>query len=243
LKIENFAFGIYGEGPARVRHGIGGKVTHANDTGDMARQQRSSKMPSTRVTLLARIRHSSDAEAWTTFVDLYTPLVYNFCRGRDLQDADSRDVTQQVLAIIHRTIGKFEYNQERGRFRNWLGAVTSHEISRHLRRDRRPGKGVGDGWGDDIAALSSAAVDPSWAEEFNAYIFRLALTRIQREFTAEEWHAFELTWLKELKPGEVAKKMDQKSAWVYKTKFKVIERLKKELDFLTSDAAMFHKPS
>jgi RNA polymerase sigma factor (sigma-70 family) len=232
-------------GPTTVdRPWLGDEITYANDTSEMARQHRSSKkMPSTRVTLLARIRQSSDAEAWTTFVDLYTPLVYNFCRGRDLQDADSRDVTQQVLAIIHRTIARFEYNQERGRFRNWLGAVTAHEISRHLRKERRPGKGVGDGWGDDMAELSSAAVDPSWAEEFNAYIFQLALARIQPEFSAVEWQAFEQTWLKELKPLEVAKKMNQKSAWVYKTKFRVIERLKKELDFLTSDAAMFHKPT
>ncbi len=159
----------------------------------MARQ-RTSKPPSTHVTLLVRLRENGDAAAWRMFVDLYTPLVYRYCRNRNLQDADSRDVTQQVLVIVHRTIGKFEYNRERGRFRNWLGAVTAHEISRHQRRDRRPGKGVGDGWGDDMAELSSAAVDPKWAEEFNSYIFQLALSRIQPEFEHDVWRAFDLTW-------------------------------------------------
>jgi RNA polymerase sigma factor (sigma-70 family) len=209
----------------------------------MARPSRTTRPPSTQVTLLTRLRDNADAEAWRTFVDLYTPLVYRFCRSRNLQDADSRDVTQQVLAIVHQTIGRFEYDRERGRFRHWLGAVTAHEISRHQRKDRRPGKGAGEGRGDDIAALASAAVDPKWAEEFNSYIFQLALTRIRPEFDSETWQAFDLTWVNDVKPREAAAKLGKPSAWVYKARYKVIERLRTELEFLTSDAAMFHKPS
>jgi RNA polymerase sigma-70 factor (ECF subfamily) len=201
------------------------------------------KPPSTRITLLARLRATGDAEAWTTFVDLYTTLVYRFCRSRNLQDADARDVTQQVLAIVHKTIDKFEYDRERGKFRNWLGAVTAHEISRHQRKDRRPGKGAGDGRGNDLASLSSAAVDPKWAEEFNAYIFQLALTRIRPEFNDDVWQAFELSWLNDVAPREAAARIGRPPAWIYKARYKVIERLRKELEFLTSDAAMFHKPS
>ena len=66
------------------------------------------------VTLLARLRHDGDAEAWKTFVNLYTPLVFRSAASRGLQDADARDVTQQVLAIVHRTIGKFEYDRAAG---------------------------------------------------------------------------------------------------------------------------------
>jgi RNA polymerase sigma-70 factor (ECF subfamily) len=195
------------------------------------------------VTLLARLRHEGDAEAWRTFVDLYTPLVYRFCRSRGLQDADSRDVSQQVLASVHRAIGKFEYNRERGRFRNWLGAVTSHEIQRYQRKERRPGKGVGEGWGNDIAELSSAAVDPTWVEEFNSYIFQLALERIRPEFEADVWEAFDLTWIRDVKPRDAAEKLGKTSGWIYKARYKVIERLRKELEYLSSDAAVFHKPT
>jgi len=209
----------------------------------MTRRPRTTRPPSTHITLLARLRKDGDAEAWTTFVDLYTPLVYRFCRRRNLQDADARDVTQQVLAIVHRSIGKFEYNRERGRFRNWLGAVTAHEISRHQRRDRRPGKGVGDGWGDDVAALSSAAVDPSWSEEFNSYIFQLALERIQTQFEPDVWQAFDLTWLGDVKTREASAKIGKPAAWIYKARYRVLEQLRKELEFLTSDAAIFHKPA
>jgi RNA polymerase sigma-70 factor, ECF subfamily len=209
----------------------------------MADKQRFTKPPSTRITLLARLRHEGDAQAWTTFVDLYTPLVFRYCRNRNLQDADARDVAQQVLAAVYQFIGKFEYDREKGRFRNWLGAVTAHEISRHQRKERRPGKGVGEGWGDELAKLATASADPVWVEEFNSYIFQLALERIRQEFEPEVWQAFDLTWLQDVQPRVAATTIGKPAAWVYKARYKVIERLRKELEYLTSDAAVFHKPT
>jgi RNA polymerase sigma factor (sigma-70 family) len=205
-------------------------------------EKRSSKPPSTRITLLARLRHDSDTEAWTTFVDLYTPLVFRYCRSRNLQDADARDVAQQVLAAVHRSIGKFEYDREKGRFRNWLGAVIAHEISRYQRKERRTGRGVGEGWGDERAKAVEATADPAWIEEFNSYIFQLALERIRPEFDDEIWQAFDLTWLQDVQPRVAATQLGHPSAWVYRARYKVIERLRKELEYLTSDAAVFHKP-
>ena len=209
----------------------------------MPGKRTSARPPSTRVTLLARLRQDGDAEAWKTFVNLYTPLVFRFCRRRGLQDADASDVTQQVLAIVHRTIGGFKYDRQKGRFRNWLGAVTSHEITRNQRKQRRPGKGAGDGMGDDVSKLASAASDPEWVEEFNGYIFQKALTRIKSDFEDEVWQAFDLTWLRDVKPRDAAVQIGRPAAWIYKARYKVIERLRKELEFLTSDAAVFHKPT
>jgi hypothetical protein len=104
------------------------------------------------------------------------------------------------------------------------------------------GKGRGDGQGDWLADLSSAAVDPKWAEEFNAYMFQVALARIRPEFDPEVWHAFDLTWLGDVKPGAAAARLGKPSAWIYKARFKVVERLKRELEYLSNDAAMFHRP-
>jgi RNA polymerase sigma-70 factor, ECF subfamily len=209
----------------------------------MPEKRRSSKPPSTRITLLARLRHEGDAEAWGTFVDLYTPLVFRYCRGRHLQDADARDIAQQVLAIVYRNIGKFEYDREKGRFRNWLGAVTAHEISRYQRKERRTGRGVGNRGGDDLAALATAAADPAWIEEFNSYIFQLALARIRPDFEPEVWQAFDLTWLHDVQPRDAAAQIGKPSAWIYKARYKVVERLRKELEYLTSDAAVLQKPT
>jgi RNA polymerase sigma factor (sigma-70 family) len=199
--------------------------------------------PSTRITLLTRLRSADDAEAWRTFVDLYLPLVYRYCRKRGLQDADARDVTQQVLASVHKAIDKFEYDPQRGRFRSWLGTITLHEIGRHMARDRRPGKGGGDGVGSSLAEQESGEVDSAWLEEFNAHIFAVAIDRVKPEFDELTWRAFDLTWLGDAKPQTVADQLGKAPAWVYKARFKILQRLRGEIEFLTSDAAVFHRPS
>jgi hypothetical protein len=52
-----------------------------------------------------------------------------------------------------------------------------------------------------------------------------------------------LTWLGDVKPREAAARLGKPPAWIYKARYKVIERLRAELEFLASDAAIFHKPS
>lgn len=210
--------------------------------GDMA-IRRSTKPPSTHLTLLARLQGSGNAEAWRTFVDLYAPLVYQFCRSRGLQDADASDVTQQVLACVHRAIPRFCYDPERGRFRNWLGATTLHEISRHQRKARRAGQGVGEGAGHNLAERVEAAADPAWVEEFNTYMYQLALDRIRGNCPEEEWQAFELTWLNDVKPRAAADQLGKPAAWIYKARHRMVERLRQEIEFLTSDSPVLQKPS
>jgi RNA polymerase sigma-70 factor (ECF subfamily) len=197
--------------------------------------------PSTHITLLARLAAGKDAEAWKIFVDLYTPLVYNFCRWRGLQDADARDVTQQVLTSVHRFIEKFAYDPARGKFRDWLGVVTLHEIRRHQRRQRR-GRGQG-GAVLSAADLATSTADPDWIDEFNDYMFRTAIERIRPEVESEVWQAFEWTWLGSLPPREAAARLGRPVGWVYKARYRVVQRLRKELEFLTSDAALLQKPS
>lgn len=199
----------------------------------------SSQSPSTRATLLVRLREGQDREAWTTFAELYTPLVYRFCRRRALQDADALDITQQVLAIVYRTINRFEYDRERGQFRNWLGVVTVREIVRHVRKQRRVGEAAAGAWGDQLGSLAAAAVDPVWVEEYNGYMFERALARIRPEFDEDVWRAFEMTWLGNVKPKEAGEQIGKQSAWVYKARYKILQRLRKELQQLASDAAIF----
>jgi RNA polymerase sigma-70 factor (ECF subfamily) len=144
---------------------------------------------------------------------------------------------------VCRAIGKFQYDRQRGRFRNWLGAMTAHEITRHQRRSQRPGQGFGNGCGDQIAALSSAPLDPAWVEEFNSYVYQRALARVRPTFEEPVWRAFEMTWLQDMSAKEAAAAIGKPTAWIYKARYKVIERLRQELDFLTSDAAPFQLPS
>src|SRR5262245_59538737 len=129
--------------------------------------RRSDKTPSTEESLLARLRKGADAESWRLFVELYTPLVYRFGRRRGLQDADARDVAQKVMARVHRAIGRFAYDRQRGRFRHWLGRITVREVIRHRQREARPGRGSGAGQGDSLVERQPGPAEGDWLEEFN----------------------------------------------------------------------------
>ena len=63
--------------------------------------------PTTRASLLLRLGNAHDHEAWLEFVTLYEPVIYRLLRQRGLQDADARDVMQELLLggqSEHRTL-------------------------------------------------------------------------------------------------------------------------------------------
>src|SRR3954470_19529751 len=91
----------------------------------------------TRPSLLVRIKDARDDDAWTTFVQTYAPLVYCYCRRRGLLGQDAADVVQEVMAQVARSARDFEYQPERGRFRDWLGTITCRKLFNHLRAARR----------------------------------------------------------------------------------------------------------
>ena len=87
--------------------------------------------PTTRGSLLCRLRDSADGISWELFVHTYGPAVYHFCRRRGVQDSDAVDLVQEVLAQVVVSMRSFEYEPARGRFRDWLGAVTRSKLARH----------------------------------------------------------------------------------------------------------------
>jgi GTP cyclohydrolase I len=62
------------------------------------------EVPSTRPSLLVRLRDFEDRHAWHEFVDLYAPVVFGYARSRGLQNADAADLTQEVLSQVAEAI-------------------------------------------------------------------------------------------------------------------------------------------
>ena len=100
-------------------------------------------LSSTHASLLVRIRHPQDDEAWRRFVSIYTLLVYRNCRGQGLQDCDAADVAQEVMATVASAIRGFEYDRRRGTFRGWLFTVTRSKLNNFFARRQRQPQGTG----------------------------------------------------------------------------------------------------
>ena len=99
--------------------------------------------PSTRPSLLVRLRDSQDHEAWTQFVNVYGPLIYGFARRQGVQDADAADLMQDVMRSVSAAIGRLDYDRNQGTFRGWLFTVVRNQLLRFWSRQQRAGRGTG----------------------------------------------------------------------------------------------------
>ena len=181
--------------------------------------------------LLQRIRDHHDDGAWDVFCDVYSPLLYDYCRKRGLQASDAADVVQETLLRIAKGIVKFEYDQSKGRFRDWLYTILHNEIRRMLGR-KKPTQ--------ELKSIDNDAVgqDGSWNEHFYEHILKSALERIRPRFETDTWEAFTNVWLKNQAADEVAKLMERSIDFVYLSKSRVLKRLRLEIEELADDAGL-----
>jgi len=182
--------------------------------------------------LLDRIRDHNDANAWETFCDVYTPLLYDYCRKRGLQATDAADVVQEVLLRVAKGILKFEYDPIRGRFRDWLYRIVYHEICRQSGK-RHAAQKIRETQ-EEIAVVE----DSQWNEHFHHHILQMALERIRPRFERATWDAFTLVWLNNEPANDVASKLERSLDFVYLSKSRVIKRLRLEVAQLADEAGL-----
>ncbi|MEM9645271.1 MAG: hypothetical protein AAF989_09770 [Planctomycetota bacterium] len=58
--------------------------------------------PDTSGTLIARLKHPADRQAWHDFARRHEPLIFRFARCNGLLEADAEDIAQRVLRSIAR---------------------------------------------------------------------------------------------------------------------------------------------
>lgn len=184
----------------------------------------------TQPSLVVRLRDHSDASAWSEFVEVYSPLIYDFCRTRDLQASDAADITQEVLFRVSKAIGQFEYDQSKGLFRDWLARIVLNEIRRLTKKQVHVVTDP-ERLDDDSGTLAS-----SWNEQFQQYIFSKALERSKSHFNEETWTMFELSWLDKMPVEQVAQKTGVGVERIYVARSRVLQRLRYEVAILVDDA-------
>jgi RNA polymerase sigma-70 factor (ECF subfamily) len=94
-----------------------------------------SDAPRTSETLLNWLRDPANGAAWNSFAQRYGAKIRAWCLRRGLQAADADDVTQEILLKIHTKMRNFVYDRGKGRFRDWLAAVTYNACNDFLKKD------------------------------------------------------------------------------------------------------------
>src|ERR1700722_10237065 len=116
-------------------------------------------LPTTRVTLLTRLRQDPSGQAdWDEFVEHYGRHIYRWCRQWKLQDADAEDVTQTILVKLTQKLRDFTYDPSRS-FRGWLKTVAHHAWRDFEASRRRAQSAAGDSQVQELMLTLEARED------------------------------------------------------------------------------------
>jgi RNA polymerase sigma-70 factor (ECF subfamily) len=176
-------------------------------------------MLSTSIALLERLRQPSDVEAWTRFVDLYTPLLFRWARRLGLQDADAADLVQDVFGILLRKLPQFDYDPNRS-FRGWLHTVLLNHWRDHPRRISYP-----------LPAETTVPdpADEAREAEYRRYLVGRALALMRSDFQPATWQACWECVANDRPASDVAAELGMSVAAVYVARSRVLRRLRHEL--------------
>lgn len=183
----------------------------------------------TSMTLLGLIE-DNDQSAWSTFVRLYGPLVYNWCRNAGLQSADGADVVQVVMQAVVKDIKSFEpARKSAGAFRSWLWGITRLRIIDHFRAQAKQTNGVG---GSDanilLAQLQQESNEPESVRGVTPrqLLLESAVEMLRTEFDPKTWQAFWRMAVDDNPARSVGEELGMTAKAVRQAKFRVTKKLR-----------------
>jgi RNA polymerase sigma-70 factor (ECF subfamily) len=185
--------------------------------------------PQTRQSLIVRLQGPRDELAWQEFAAIYEPLVYRLARQRGWQDADARELTQEVLLTVANAIERWQADADRGSFRGWLFRIARNLMVNYWKRNRRHRAAAG-----GTAILERLACEPAsddansawFDDEYRRELFRWAAELIRGEFHETTWDAFWLTCVEGRSIGNIAAQLGISVGAAYVARSRIMARLK-----------------
>lgn len=195
--------------------------------------------PETRPSLVLRLPNVRDEAAWSEFLLLYEPLILRLMRKSGLQESDSRDVCQQVLAAVARDVEKWKPDGKEASFRRWLFRIARNRVVKFFVSERR--RILAQGGSDAQIRLEnqpdeSGDLSTEFEDVYRQQILVLAGQQIRCEFHETTWQAFWRTWVDGRPVGEVAAALNTSTGNVYVARSRVIARLREKVKELQGDS-------
>jgi RNA polymerase sigma-70 factor (ECF subfamily) len=198
----------------------------------------------TRASLLNRLKNPDDQQGWQEFVETYRRLIHGVAIKAGLTDAEAQDVVQDTVISVSRNLAEFKYDPAVCSFRTWMLRLTRWRIIDQIRK-RAPGgaapAGASGGRGDDTATtatleripnLAESDLELLWNSEWETAVLDVAMARVKRRISPEQFQMFDLYALKQMPVRQVAEILGVSMPRVYLAKHRVAVLLKKEIKAL-----------
>ncbi|MEO1525983.1 MAG: sigma-70 family RNA polymerase sigma factor [Planctomycetota bacterium] len=192
----------------------------------------------TRHSLILRLPSAEDTQAWEQFCSIYEPLIHRFARRQGLQDADARELVQDVLISVAKSVKDWRADPSKGRFRAWLFRIARNRLIDHVRK-RRPDRasGLTEEFAEIGNALSRDSIEATLENEHRRELFRAAAALVREEVQPSTWEAFWKTYVDGLTSEETAHDLGITVGAVYIARSRVLHRLRQHIETWESDDA------
>ncbi|MGB7343990.1 MAG: sigma-70 family RNA polymerase sigma factor [Pirellulaceae bacterium] len=194
--------------------------------------------PETRASLILRLSDPADDLAWAEFLQVYEPMLFRLASRWGLQEADAREIVQETLLAVAKSISKFSDDQHDGSFRRWLATITRNKLADHLARRSRQESGSGDTdvhrWLDQQASDTSSASIWDWNEK--RQVFAWAAENVRSQVSDPTWQAFYRTNVQGESVKQVAADLGMREGMIYVARSRVMSRLRKAVQLWTDSS-------
>lgn len=182
-------------------------------------------MFSTQSSLLVRLRSADDAEAWSRFVRLYTPLLLHWIGRLGISSASRLDICQEVFVVLFDR-SSWLAQQRPASFRGWLRTVTFNKCRDLLRKQQRAVEPV---LKEDLEAVDQNPAELLTDQEYRVHVARQALQMMRDVFAETTWKACWESVVAGRPAVEIAAELGITVNAVYLARGRVLKRLREEL--------------
>ncbi len=198
----------------------------------------SSEFEPTRVTLLHRLRSGKDQTAWLEFEKTYRSFIFSLILRMGISKEDAEDISQTVLTKVWQKIEDFEYNKNRGKFHNWLAAMTRNTVKDFFRVKKnfitgRDAVEYSEVY-ESIEQLVLPDIERLAKEEWILHITNMAWENIKNDIHKNKRDVFKYI-SKDIPNPEIAQKIGISEASVRVYKAEVFEKMRIEINRLQKE--------
>jgi RNA polymerase sigma-70 factor (ECF subfamily) len=176
-----------------------------------------------------------DPERWREFDSIYRPMLFAYLRKRGIQDAEARDLVQDIfvklLAKIH------TYDRRKCRFRTWLFRVTHNTLIDRARRKVSYKKAV-EGWAAHVLSATpseSTVMEEEWTRLHQERILAHALKVVRARVSSKTWACFQGRLLQDRPAAEIAAELKIELNAVYVNASRVMKQVREVCDEFDED--------
>lgn len=180
---------------------------------------------STREDFLCAVKDLSAEDAWKRFYALYAPFIYDIARKRGLNEADGKEIIQEVFFDLTRKLPAFEYDPSKQSFRGWLGTLTRWRVVDLLRKRRKNELG-----GVIVEPVAVSEFEALWDEEWKTVLLDEAMRRLEQQIDPAILQIYLMA--KRKGPSETARILKKTLPAVYDATHKVKMGLEQEIESL-----------